>query len=433
MDFVNVGRKQTSVFSRSQINLMSFSEKQARAKAEQIFTRFGELIHDACAGEGVEESFLAGFTGVEAGIDSKGKIKPEATRFEPGVYKDLISLREKGYCFVGGKKLNNYSGVRREQIKDASDAAIRALATSYSFSQIMGWHCINNLKCTIAELRDPNKHFGYTVKLLKIVGGNYMKHGDLEAVLHIWNTGSANGKTYHEDYVENALKVKKHYEAILKEHNYKYPKSSISTAAPDGNSAANPIKTKLPNEAGSSAQLPTPKAQPSNPSAEFVAEDKKVEAPPPAGFMKRALVWLAGFGLVPPSISTVIETIKGYAADGTFNLKDALASAGEVARFIFPYLVYLSIAFIVFWGIKELFKQVTMLWQMYLTARPDMHNVCIIPHGKPYEAGEWQKDSDECEVKQNELEIWNDRVNPKPDHPKPPPPPPQRKSPSGSF
>lgn len=194
---------------------MAYTDKQAKAKAKQIFERFGQLIHDACVGTGVSESFLAGFTGVEAGIDRQGNIKPNATRFEKGVYQDLISLRDNGYCFVGGDRHTTYSGVRQSQIKDADDAAIRALATSYSFSQIMGWHCINNLKCSIAELRDENKHFHYTVQLLKIVGGTYMKHGDLTAVLHIWNTGNANGKTYHGDYVENALKVKRFYDEMI--------------------------------------------------------------------------------------------------------------------------------------------------------------------------------------------------------------------------
>lgn len=193
---------------------MAFTDRQAKAKAQQIFDRYGQLIHDACVGTGVRESFLAGFTGVEAGIDRQGNIKPNATRFEPGVYQDLISLRDNGYCFINGKKRSTYSGVERSQIADADDAAIRALSTSYSFSQIMGWHIINNLHCTIADLRDTDKHFHYTVQLLKIVGGHYMRDGDLTAVLHIWNTGNANGKTYHGDYVANALKVAKFYEGI---------------------------------------------------------------------------------------------------------------------------------------------------------------------------------------------------------------------------
>ena len=195
--------------------MSKYTAAQAKAKAKQIFDRFGSLIHVACVGAGVQESFLAGFTGVEAGIDREGNIKPQATRFEIGVYNDLISLRDNGYCFVGGRKHNDYSGVRRSQIADADNAAIRALATSYGFSQIMGWHCINNLKCTIADLRDPDKHFGYTVRLLKLVGGAYMRNGDLTSVLHIWNTGSANGKTYHADYVDNALAVKAQYEKLL--------------------------------------------------------------------------------------------------------------------------------------------------------------------------------------------------------------------------
>jgi hypothetical protein len=194
---------------------MAYTDAQAKRKAQQIYDRFGQLIHDACLNTGVAESFLAGFTGVEAGIDSKGNIKPEAVRFEKGVYADLISLRDNGFCFVGGQRKKNYSGITQLQLAGLSDASIRNLSTSFSFSQIMGWWTFW-LGCTIAELRDPQRHFHYTVKLLKHVGGSYMRRGDLEAVLRIWNTGSANGKTYHADYPANALKVKKFYEQILK-------------------------------------------------------------------------------------------------------------------------------------------------------------------------------------------------------------------------
>jgi ketosteroid isomerase-like protein len=185
---------------------MAFNDKQARAKAQQIFDRFGRLIHDACANTGVRESFLAGFTGVEAGIDRNGQIMPNAKRFEKGVYHHLISVRD--------GLLHSYDNITRKDLAGMSDDAIRNLATSWGCTQIMGWHLIHNLKGTIEDLRDINQHFRYTVQLLKLVGGRYMRDGDLASVLHIWNTGHANGKTYHEDYVTNALKVAKFYEAI---------------------------------------------------------------------------------------------------------------------------------------------------------------------------------------------------------------------------
>lgn len=207
---------------------MSYSKKQAEQIAKEIFNNYGALIRRARkgepGGESINESFIAGFVGVEAGRfhsgEKRGQINPAATRFEKGVYADLVSLRDRGFCFIGGKKHSTYSGVRRSQIADASDAALRALATSYELTQIMGWHCINNLsnaagRVTIADLRDHSKHLFYTVRLLQIVGGKYLENKDYESVLRIWNTGNANGKTHDPDYVENALSVKNAYSKLL--------------------------------------------------------------------------------------------------------------------------------------------------------------------------------------------------------------------------
>jgi len=138
-------------------------------------------------------------------------------RFEKGVYADLVSLRDRGYCFVGGKKRKTYSGVRRSQIKDASNAALRNLSTSWTLCQIMGWHCLNNLDCTLAELRKPENQLKFAAKLLMIVAGDYIRRKDYDAVFRIWNTGRANGKTYHASYVPNALAVKAAYNALLRD------------------------------------------------------------------------------------------------------------------------------------------------------------------------------------------------------------------------
>lgn len=226
---------------------MSFTEAQAKKRAKQIFEDLGQLIHDACVGTGIAESFLAGFTGVEAAFDNNGP-KVSSKRFEKGVYADLISLRDNGYCWVGGSKHSTYNKVTRAMIHDANDDAVRNLATSWGCTQIMGyWGLV--LGCTIAELRDPRKHFGYTIKLLKLVGGHYMRDGDLTAVLHIWNTGSANGKTYHEDYVDNALKVKKAYDALLKENPFK-TSAAISPDRIEGALSDESNGTDIPSAVG---------------------------------------------------------------------------------------------------------------------------------------------------------------------------------------
>jgi hypothetical protein len=122
----------------------------------------------------------------------------------------------------------------------------------------------------------------------------------------------------------------------------------------------------------------------------FKPENKTVDAPPPSGMMKKAWLWVLSLGIVPPSAGAVIETIRNLSADGSLNLKDSLLIAGQVGKFVFPYVVYLAIAFVVIWGIKELLKQISLMLKIYVTGRADMNNVEVKPIPKqPYIAGDW--------------------------------------------
>ena len=163
------------------------TESQARKLARQIFDRFDKRIVEATNGSVIPPSFIAGLIANEAGKDKAGKIVETATRFEPHVFSVLKAVR-------AGTKAS-YSGVRKAQIADASDAALRALATSYGATQIMGWHVINNLQCTIADLRNPDKHFFYTVKLLQLNGfPANATEAKMDAEMRQWNTGRETGK-----------------------------------------------------------------------------------------------------------------------------------------------------------------------------------------------------------------------------------------------
>jgi hypothetical protein len=183
------------------------TKTQAKKLAQQIFDLFDAQIVQATNGTNIPPRFIAGLVGNEAGKDKSGRIVRSATRFEPGVYSQLVALRN-------GKR-KTYQGVSTNQIKDASDAALRALATSYEATQIMGYHCINSLHCTIADLRNPDKHFFYTVKLLQLNG--FPKNANEERMdreMKQWNTGSETGKTYSSHYVEDARAVRAAYADI---------------------------------------------------------------------------------------------------------------------------------------------------------------------------------------------------------------------------
>jgi hypothetical protein len=309
---------------------MAFTDKQAATRARQIYDKCGPLIHAACAGTGVKEAFLAGFTGVEAAFAIAGP-KFDSKRFEKGVYADLISLRDNGFCIVGGKKRTNYNGLKQSQIKDANDAAVHNLATSWGCTQIMGyWGLV--LGCTIAELRDADKHFHYSVQLLKIVSGHYLAENDLASVLHIWNTGSANGKTYHEDYVVNALKVKTAYDKLLAAKPF-----TVSAAEPVGDDQVG-IGSGLVGDPTLSADgtATGTEQQPTISPADNVAVEKETHV----GFITKIKLkiagWLGYFG--------GIETIEKY--------KDDIDNLGVPTGWI-KYAVAVGLIVFLIWLIYE--------------------------------------------------------------------------------
>jgi hypothetical protein len=202
--------------------MSKLTKAQAKKLAEQIYERFGDEISEDAERSFVPPSLVAGFIGSEAGKDRSGQIVPGATRFEPHVFRHLQSLRDNGRT-TNGK--NNYNGILQKHLADASDAALRALATSYNLTQIMGWWMLvgrirdywkvnPRLDGTIKQLRDDEYHLEYAVILLEQSAGRYIKKGDFASVCRIWNTGSPTGKTYHAAYVDNILAVKSAYEEI---------------------------------------------------------------------------------------------------------------------------------------------------------------------------------------------------------------------------
>lgn len=329
---------------------MGYSDKQAEAKARQIFTGFGGLIHLACTNSIVPEDFLAGFIGVEAGIDRDGQIRPEATRFEPGVFHKLTAVRD--------GLMSRWSGIVTRDLNGLSDAAIRNLATSWGMTQIMGWHLIHNLKGTIQDLRDPDKHLHFTVQLLVLTASVHLKNGRFDNVLRIWNTGSANGKTYHDDYVDNALLVKKHYAAILQANHNAF----ASAAEPQ--TLAQPDEDLPVESAFQPAADLTSQAQPPT----LPEGEKTVDAPPPTGFMAKLKVQGAA----------ILASIGGAAGIKEWLGIQLGPETVELLKILLPTVLTLGFVGFLVWFISEKvvgFK--TLKLQSEIATDPTRHDLVI--------------------------------------------------------
>jgi hypothetical protein len=392
--------------------MAKYTENQAKSKARMVVDQVGRKILAAVAGTNIDPAFLAGKIGVEAGVRG-GKIIESATRFESGVFQDLKDLRDKGWCIVGGKTKNNYSGVSRQQIMGASEAALKALATSYGLSQIMGWHMINNLKGTISDLRDPDKHLIYTIKLMELVTGQFLTNKNYEACLRIWNTGKPTGKTYDPNYVFNALQVMKFAKPLLQDLKAQSGASQkVMTAAlqvdlgtedPDevimdareqliaqssdftdqemdepeqpaeeqadeqpaadqeqdgGDGKTQQAENIINLNDGSGNKDPNPPAQD--------PETKTMNAPPAEGIGSKVNFWLTALGLGVPSFSGLIAGIKSIGADGQINWSELLQVFLQMLMFILPYLIWLLIAYVIYRTIKMILIQISFIVRMWI-------------------------------------------------------------------
>lgn len=188
------------------------------SRAEQTLLRKVRLrtlepIRAACQATPLPCEFLVALTANESGGN------PQAARFEPAVYRHLLDVSTRRRPIFGAvtpaaldaaiaRVLGpQQDSPRPSQAAATTDAALRQLATSWGFTQIMGYHMVNQ-PGTVRDLLDPAFHFRFAVKLL--LGFSRAFHldpaRDVEALFRCWNTGRPDGATFDPAYVSNGLR-----------------------------------------------------------------------------------------------------------------------------------------------------------------------------------------------------------------------------------
>jgi hypothetical protein len=199
----------------------------------KVRERCGEIIRETCKYSSVPDAFLAALTANESRGD------PNAARFEPAVYRHLKAVAE-GKCPA-------YSGIRRESLDAeieemlhpkaaafhsvylnasftadnatalaaSSDAALRDLATSWGFTQIMGYHLVSR-EGTVRDLVDPRFHFRLALELLAEFAARYELDlaREFDEMFRCWNTGQPYGETYDPGYVAKGRRRMEIYRVI---------------------------------------------------------------------------------------------------------------------------------------------------------------------------------------------------------------------------
>ncbi len=373
------------------------TDAQARQLARQIFDKFDKQIVEATTGTAIQPAFIAGLVGNEAGKNRAGEIVRQATRFEPHVYRALVSIRDNGYRMSNGRRVNHYNKIIQADIRDASDLAIRALATSYEATQIMGWHVVKNLHCTIADLRNPDKHFFYTVKLLQLHGYvRSLTEIEMDREMREWNTGSEVGRTYHPNYVPSARKLREAYRELEKTRSHRRVPERVNVteadlinstggvvyerfdevssaeieAAVDELQAAGPVakpfsdpQEALPHERTEAAETPQPPAL----QTPVVVE---VEAPPPTGMMAKLKAQLAAMFAFIGGGAGLKEYLGVQLSEQTVTL----------LKYIVPTVLVLGFIGLIVWYVSEkIIGWKTLRLQAEIATDPERPNLKIRP------------------------------------------------------
>lgn len=217
-------------------------------KAGHIHRQFGPRIASATENSIVPPHRLAGFIGVECAYDpDTGQFGEGVPRFEDHHYRALKSVRDRGYWVDGkGRRQTAFSGVTQRDVEDASDAALKALASSHGPGQIMGWHVVHNLNCTVADLRDPKQSLRHIVDLMILTSKRYILRGDWTSVMKIWNTGKPDGKTHSSSYVGDADRIAKEYQKITGVNTQERARWSLGEPAEEIAAAAEPSPEPKP-------------------------------------------------------------------------------------------------------------------------------------------------------------------------------------------
>jgi hypothetical protein len=130
-------------------------------------------------------------------------VKP---RFERHIYNRLVDVRE--------KRLDRFENIKYDDLKDASNDALKNMARSWGPFQIMGYKCIW-LDIQLQDLRgDEAVYWG--VKWIDKTYGDYIRDERYKDAFHIHNTGrpypdSGPPKTYDPKYVANGLMYMKYF------------------------------------------------------------------------------------------------------------------------------------------------------------------------------------------------------------------------------
>jgi hypothetical protein len=168
---------------------------------QSVVINYGAEIDLAAKKYNLDAAYLKSLCALEC----SGKSNP-GRRFEPHVYQKLKKLKN--------REIDKYDALYPGDIQNASDEALKNLATSWGPFQLMGYKCLE-LGVTIKDLRGPNT-VDHSIDWISKSYGHLIRAKKYEDAFHFHNTGKVVPKfgrylTYDKSYVPRGIKYMKYF------------------------------------------------------------------------------------------------------------------------------------------------------------------------------------------------------------------------------
>lgn len=199
-------------------------ERGEQRLVARVFARCHPAIIAACKSSTVPPEFLGALTANESGGDAR------AARFEPAVYRHLaavVSGESPAYGSIHADDLRAelgrvlhpkaddfhthflppaFGSNHRAALAALPDEGLRELATSWGFTQIMGYHMVGR-RGTVRDLLEPAFHYHAALELLAEFAATFQLDltREFSEMFSCWNCGQPYGKCYDPHYIQNGL------------------------------------------------------------------------------------------------------------------------------------------------------------------------------------------------------------------------------------
>lgn len=175
-----------------------------KAGPEMVIVNYEEQVIRAAEEYQLNEHYLKALIMLECG----GREHP-GSRFEPHIYRRLKKVKE--------GKSERYEYVSTEMLRDADDAALKNLASSWGPFQLMGYKCLQ-LGIQVKDIRGEQS-VRHGARWISLTYGKYLKSGRYKDAFHIHNTGSpypsdGRSRTHNPDYCKRGLAYMKQFKQM---------------------------------------------------------------------------------------------------------------------------------------------------------------------------------------------------------------------------